>query len=51
MAVLPPHSAAHALPSVYAQLMEPGSPLAHLYPLDFRQDLNGAPSRGAEGGP
>ncbi|EOD21982.1 hypothetical protein EMIHUDRAFT_240649 [Emiliania huxleyi CCMP1516] len=51
MAVLPPRSAAHALPSVYAQLMEPGSPLAHLYPLDFRQDLNGAPSRGAEGGP
>ena len=51
MAVLPPCSAAHALPSVYAQLMEPGSPLAHLYPLDFRQDLNGAPSRGAEGGP
>eukprot|EP00962_Isochrysis_galbana_P048327 scaffold20100_cov97-Isochrysis_galbana.AAC.3 len=44
MAVLPPRSAARALPACYASLMDSGSPLAHLYPVTFQQDLNGAAS-------
>ena len=44
MAVLPPRSARRALPECFASLMEPGSPLAHLYPEEFEQDLNGANS-------
>ena len=42
MAVLPPASA-HALPAPLAKLMSsPSSPLAHFYPSEFKQDLNGS---------
>ena len=41
MAVLPPRSA-KALPPPLAQLMQPPSPLSHLYPRELKLDRNGS---------
>lgn len=42
MAVLPASSGAITLPKVYSELMaSPDSPLADMYPLDFKEDPNG----------